>query len=382
MTPRRLTIALLAAFLAATLHAQEQDTTLLSGQHPRREKRGVFHAIGKAFTKVFRGFNDIDTAFIEPQHYNYTVMLQNTNTYEAYTIVSKSGQRFTFSPDWSAKVGPYAGWRWLFLGYTFDVKHIESDNRKREFDLSLYSSMLGIDLYYRKTGNNYNISKATIKDDNGRHALKDVPFDGLSASIKGFDLYYIFNHRRFSYPAAFSQSTRQKRSCGSPLIGIGYTRHSLSLDYDKLKAAVNNSLSATEGTGNEVEIDPGLSIKNVKYESYSISGGYAYNWVFARNLLFSSSISVGLAYKRSRGDDTKANGFSLESFSFKNFNADAIGRFGLVWNNDKWYAGASTIWHAYTYRKSMFSANNYFGSLNIYAGVNIGAKRAYRKNKK
>ena len=44
----------------------------------------------------------------------------------------------------------------MFLGYTFDLKHINFRNNhtnKKEFDLSLYSSLLGIDLFWRQTGN-------------------------------------------------------------------------------------------------------------------------------------------------------------------------------------------------------------------------------------
>ncbi len=345
-------------------------------------KRNVFHSVGNVFTKIFRSFNDLDTSYIEPQHYNYAVMLQNVNSYEAYTIESKSGQRFTFAPDWSAKIGPYAGWRWLFLGYTFDVKHIEHSSSKTEFDMSLYSSMLGIDLYYRKSGDGSHITKATIKDGENIYTLKDESFDGLDVSIKGFDIYYIFNHKKFSYPAAFSQTNRQKRSCGSPLIGIGYTAHSLSLDYDALKDMVNSKLEGKPGVGeNGVGIDEDLSFKSVKYESYSVSGGYAYNWVMARNCLFSASLSVAMAYKKSKSDDLKHNGFSFKAFDFKNFNLDGIGRFGFVWNNDKYFAGASTVLHSYSYRKSKLSTTNYFASFNIYVGMNLGLKREYKKKK-
>ena len=105
----------------------------------KKEKQDIFHVIGRAFTRVFRNFNDIDTRYVEPQHYNYTTMLQTTYTYEAYTIKSESGQSFTLAPEPSLKIGPYIGWRWLFLGYTFDVNHLESNNKKTEFDLSLYS---------------------------------------------------------------------------------------------------------------------------------------------------------------------------------------------------------------------------------------------------
>lgn len=345
----------------------------------KKEKQDIFHVIGRAFTRVFRNFNDIDTRYVEPQHYNYTTMLQTTYTYEAYTIKSESGQSFTLAPEPSLKIGPYIGWRWLFLGYTFDVNHLESNNKKTEFNLSLYSSMLGIDLYYRKSGDDYRIRNSSLSEKVGAGFLKDVPFGGLSVGIKGFDLYYIFNHKRFSYPAAFSQSTRQKRSCGSMLAGIGYTSHSLSLDYESLKNTVKENLQAYPDVhADEIEVDSDFDFKSVKYESFSLSVGYAYNWVFMRNCLFSASLSAAVAYKKTKSD-IKHHNTTLSDFNFKNFNLDGIGRFGIVWNNDTWYAGANTVLHAYNYRKSRFSASSYFGSLNVYAGLNFGIKRKYKK---
>ena len=66
-------------------------------------------------------------------------------------------------------------------------------------------------------------------------------------------------------------------------------------------------------------------------------------------------------------------------FSFNNVNIDGIGRFGLVYNNTRWYAGASAIVHSYNYRRDRFAANNVFGSLNVYLGYNFGLKERYRK---
>lgn len=74
--------------------------------------------------------------------------------------------------------------------------------------------------------------------------MKDISYDGLTASIKGFNIYYIFNHNRFSYPAAFSQSTVQRRSCGSPMVGIGYTKHTLSVDWKKLNSVISAVLGS------------------------------------------------------------------------------------------------------------------------------------------
>lgn len=321
-----------------------------------------------------KSLNRIDTTYIEPQHYNYTAMLQNTTTYEMYHLRSKDGQAVTFAPKPTVKVGPYFGWRWVFLGYTLDITHLSNGRKKKELDLSLYSSHVGIDLYYRKTGDDYLIRY--IKDGNWLIRPKNLAFDGFEVSIKGFNVYYIFNHRKFSYPAAFSQSTIQKKSCGSPLIGIGYVHHSLSLDYGKLHDVI-----AEIAEKDELKVDTGLMFNHVKYVDYSLSGGYAYNYVFAKNCLLSASVSLAVAYKKTVGE-REENASQLLDFKFSNFNLDAIGRFGVVYNNMNWYCGASAVIRAYNYYKPQFSTNSIFGSLNFYVGVNFGKMRKYKKKNK
>jgi hypothetical protein len=124
-----------------------------------------------------------------------------------------------------------------------------------------------------------------------------------------------------------------------------------------------------------VELDSALMFDNVRYYDVSLSGGYAYNWVFAKNWLLASSLQAALGYKRSYGDNVSGH----SGFSFNNFNIDGIARFAVVYNNMNWYAGASSIFHTYNYRKTRFQTNNTFGSVNVYVGVNFGMKKKYRK---
>ena len=86
---------------------------------------------------------------------------------------------------------------------------------------------------------------------------------------------------------------------------------------------------------------------------------------------------VALAYKKSKGDVPSNRWLG---FKFENVNFDLIGRFGLVYNCMRWYAGASIILRSYNYRKLRFSTNNTFGSMNIYIGYNFGLKPRYREN--
>ena len=364
---KKLTIMLMLLTTALTLSATETEDSLVQSQEQPRKLSTV--------RRTIRGFDRLDTTYIEPQHYIYTVMLQSTFTYDLYTLSGSglNGQSITFAPDMRFKLGPYLGWKWFFAGYTFDLRNVSFKNLKQELDLSIYSSQIGIDLFYRKTGSDYKLRNARLGENIDASRLQNVSFDGLSASIRGFNLYYIFNHGRFSYPAAFSQSTQQKVSCGSWMAGVGYTENSLDLDYEKLQRLINKQMGTQE-----VKLDSGLMFNSVKYKDFSLSGGYAYNYVLPHHWLLAASLQGAIGYKRSLGD---AVGSAFEDFKFENLNLDGIGRFGAVYNNMRWYAGVSIIVHTYNYHKSRFRTNNTFGSMNVYAGYNFGLKKKYRKKK-
>jgi hypothetical protein len=322
--------------------------------------------------RTIRGFDRLEDDYIEPQHYEFTAMMQITRTYESFSIGS-NGQTLTLAPDGQTKVGPYFGWRWFFFGYTFDIKNLgfNSNGLRKEFDLCIYSSQIGVDLFYRRTGSDYKIRNAKLGFGIDGDILEGLPFAGVNVGITGVNAYYIFNHGRFSYPAAFSQSTCQKVSCGSWMAGAGYTLNTLDLDFEELQKTLNSRIT----DGQKVELDSGMMFSNIKYSDFSLSGGYAYNWVFAKNWLFCASGLLSLAYKTSYGNTADEK----KGFDFKKVNPDLIGRFGLVYNNTKWYAGASAILHTNNYHTSRFTANNIFGSFNAYIGFNFHLKERYRK---
>lgn len=326
--------------------------------------------------EVVKEFSRSDDDYIEPQHYNYTVMLQSTNTYESYTLSNKEGQEVVLAPEMSFRLGPYVGWRWLVLGYTIDISHLFGDHRKQDWDISLYSNQIGVDLFYRRMGSGYKIRRMDLGSDIDTSPMKNIDFTGFNASIKGFNLYYISNHKRFSYPAAFNQSTCQKVSCGSPLVGIGYTKHSLYVDMLQL----NNVIREHVDMPNALQMDSSFVAAHVNYTDFSVSGGYAYNWVFAKNWLAAASLSMAVGYKQSTGDVERTS-LKLRDFAFYNFSFDGVGRFGLVWNNTRWYAGFSAILHSYNYRKSQFSTNSVFGSFNLYAGYNFGDRKRHHQRR-
>ena len=326
--------------------------------------------------RIIRGFDQLDERYIEPQHYVFTVMMQATQNLDIYTISSGGDDRqtITFKENDNLRVGPYFGWKWFFAGYTFDLRNLGFSKGKKGLDLSVYSSQIGVDIWFSRTSHEYELRNAIFGNGIDGEALEGVQFEGLKSVISGLNLYYIFNHGRFSYPAAFSQSTRQKKSCGSWLAGFGYTKNTLEFDYNELQHVIDERLSP-----GAVKLDSGLMFNSIRYADYNLSVGYAYNWVFAPKWLFCAGAQAALAYKSTIGN-TNENG-ERRGFDFDNVNLNAIGRVAVVYNNDRWYAGFSSIVRMNNYRQQRFHSSNVFGNLNLYAGYNFGLKKKYKKKR-
>jgi len=324
----------------------------------------------KRAIKKFMNFSDFDTLYISPNRYNYALMATHFSNFEYYSVTSEfpQPQKLSFSPNPHNKIGLYFGWRWIFLGWSVDIDDIyRKTNRKNkgtEFDLSLYSSKLGVDIFYRRTGNNYKIHKI-------RGFYDEIPsdysedFSGLKVDIKGLNLYYIFNNRKFSYPAAFSQSTNQRRNAGTFIAGFSISKHNLDFDYQQLPAYIQERMN------------PGMKVNKIKYTNANISFGYAYNWVFARNCLACLSLTPAIAYKASDVDAETQEGKAW----YSKFNLDFLLRTGVVYNNGKYFVGTSFVGKNYNYHRNNFSLDNGFGTLQVYAGFNFHLRKEYRKKK-
>lgn len=351
--------------LPFSLFAQNEEESSTAHDSLSTEKhQGAFM---KAIKK-FLNFNDFDTTYISPNRYNYALMLDHFTNYEYYSVgtAAPEPQRLRFTPNPRNKIGAYFGWRWIFLGWSVDTDGLlgkkSGKNRGTEFDLSLYSSKLGVDIFYRRTGNDYKIHKVTGFSDRVPSNYSE-DFNGLKVNMKGFNLYYIFNNRHFSYPAAFSQSTNQRRNAGTLTAGLSVSTHNLKFDYAKLPEIIQETMN------------PGMKVRHIKYTNISLNFGYAYNWVFARNCLACLSLSPAVAYKTSRIEkDTEE-----PSDWYKNFNIDFILRAGVVYNNSKYFVGTSFLGRTYDYYRDNFSLNNGFGTLQIYAGFNFYLKKEHRK---
>lgn len=343
-------------FFATNLCAQE----FLPDFEKAQKIIGYTHdKFNKAEEIINKKLDEKDSLYVTPNIYNMTIMTQYSYNYEYYKFSTENReQSIAFQPDNGNKIGFYVGWKWIFLGWSFDLTR---NSAKKDINLSFYTSKIGFDIFYRKRDQGFKISKINGFNENGS-AIENYrhKFNGFTSHQKGFNVYYIFNNKRFSYPAAYSQTTNQRISAGSFILGISYNEQLLDFNYTKLDKPLLNSIKEE------------LKFNKVEYKDYSINFGYSYNWVFAKNCLANISLTPAVGYKNS----------SLRLKSSKEFlssiNIDLVTRMAVVYNNQKFYAGASLISHTYTYRKSTLSVVNGFGTLNLYVGFNFWRNKKYK----
>lgn len=346
---------------------QEVDTLTRRQQIKKKIKR-----TGSLIYRFIKNFDATDSSYIAPNYYNYTAMLQNTNFFQTYQLLGRTDdgvtQRISTKPDASVRVGPYFGWRWIFLGYTFDVTHPKSAGKSSELSFRIYSSMLGCDFIYIRNDGDYRLRKADGFEGVDPKSVRGQSFSGINSNTLSFSAYYVFNHKRFSYPATFNQSTQQRKSAGSGMLGMGYSSQNVSFDYTKLPTELI-------GTADNEKIIDELKFSNIDYRYFYLSGGYAYNWVFARNWLLGGSIMPTIGIRKAKGEKLRGTELLMD---IKNFSFDCTSRIGLVWNNTRWFAGASFISHLYMYRKDRLSLTNSVNYSNIYFGVFFNRRKQYR----
>ena len=185
-----------------------------------------------------------------------------------------------------------------------------------EFNLNYYSSRISLDFSYQRSES---LAGDISRDDN----LSQLESGDLTLKVVNLAGYYTFNHRRFSYPAAFTQSYIQRRSAGSWLAGISYQGGSIKTS-NELKARSPNSPDVSIGVGH-----------------VGIGGGYGYNWVLGKRwLLHFSMLPTFVVYNRNKmtvnGDDKEAQRMR--------FNMIFNERAAIVYNfSSRYFAGATLV---------------------------------------
>ena len=210
-----------------------------------------------------------------------------------------------------------ASYRGISASMSINPAKMSGAYKDYEFNLNYYSSRISLDFSYQR-------SETLAGDvDRENRGVQTMESGDLMLKVINLAGYYTFNHRRFSFPAAFNQSYIQRRSAGSWLAGISYQGGSIETT-DELKKRNSNAPDVTIDVGH-----------------IGIGGGYGYNWVLGKRwLLHFSMLPTVVVYNRNK---MTVNGADKEAQHMR-FNMIFNERAAVVYHfSPRYFAGATLV---------------------------------------
>lgn len=147
------------------------------------------------------------------------------------------------------------------FAYGFGINP-RSKEKRQSFSLNLIGQSWGVKFNYYKVYDRFS-GNYIVTDITNHTVVKEVEFASKEpASMKVFSIdgYYVFNHKRFSYPSTYKVKMVQRRTSGSWLLAACYMQGSLSRNPD-------------------IQLDTLSMLDGYSTMQVSIGGGYSVNFV-------------------------------------------------------------------------------------------------------
>ncbi|MBD5210677.1 MAG: DUF4421 domain-containing protein [Bacteroidales bacterium] len=267
-------------------------------------------------------FNGYDTTYVDGTGYKWNAKLRTESWTDYYGLNFKNGTRMSMISDPSTSVGLYLTYMALSVGYDMNLsKYFNGhDEARKRWNFGFNCMLFSVNLYFIR--NDVGTTITSLKPYDKSRYNPDVEYKGLNNTTWGIDFEYYFTHRSYSHAAAFNFSRIQKRSAGSFFGGFTYDR----IKYDFNLNSLPPDIFAT------VPDDIPDNHYIVNTDNYILSGGYGYNWVFARHWLLGSSLALMSGI---------SDGYYVD-VNQKKVTGVIMGKANLsvVWNNNHWFAGA------------------------------------------
>lgn len=334
--------------------------------------------IFKKASHFIKKFNAVDSNYIEPKKYDFKVGVTYVFGQENYNIYTENGVELNFRSHTSQKIGPSIGYKMFSgtLGLSLNAQDVQNKD-KIELEASIFTLRFNLDLFYRKTGGDF-----ILRDWEAPFVSSYTPEDCprsfemggfVTSKMVGANFYYVFNHKKFSYPSAVRSVGVQLRSAGSVLAGIGYTHRFMTNQLSNFCNMMEWYYRGLPSEYNDFSSTNNDLCSKMKYDEFILWGGYAYNWVPARNVLISAAGILGPAIKTEKGDNKESWNRSIVQIDVSDTMVDFnyTGRLSAQYNNGKWFAGALANINHYRYRNGniSFHTDNTFWNVRLFTGL-------------
>ncbi len=258
------------------------------------------------------GMAQVDSAYIGSYPQKVSIMVYSSK--EMVSLIDEQPEKeLVYMPNNPVRLGLGFSWKNTVLsfayGYPFNFMRNKEYGKTQFLDLQYhhYDRKFVFDLFLQKYKGFY------MEENNNKNQYVICP--DMSIWQVGMNAQYIFNHKRFSYKAAFVQNEKQLRSAGSLLLGGGIYFTNVQSD-------------------SSFVYHDGNSLDNFQFNA---NIGYAYTWVLGQHWFINGATSVGV----SLGSD-KINRFGKGRIAVY---PTVLPRISVGYSHDKWALGLSTVFN-------------------------------------
>lgn len=262
-------------------------------------------------------FNSYDSTYVVGTGTKFNVKLTTDSWNNNYHFVLPDLEKIDMMSDPSTSAGVYLTYLAVSVGYDINVSHLFNgvENARSRYRFGFDCSLLSVELYWEN-----NDVGTTIKRFGPYRKLK-MPFDGTHIYSWGIDVYYFFNHKRYSQAAAFNFSKIQRKSEGSFYAGLSIFALNYDFDFSNLDRKLLDVLPTDW---------PDYHFRTATH-NYGVRFGYGYNWVPAKNWTICASLSPTIGFKRGYINS------GTHEYSLSIYNRV---KGSVVWNHGRWFVGA------------------------------------------
>ncbi len=263
-------------------------------------------------------------------------------------IVDKTTDKILMiSPNDQTNIGLGFNYKWMGLGLAFRAPWAKNDDYKYgktkriDLQLNVFSRIFGIDFsaqYYK----GYYIANPTNFIPSWTDNLPYPQLNDLETVSTELSAYYFFNHKKFSYRAAFVRNEIQKKGAGSIVLGT-YFRFDI--------ASAPNSFIPNEIPP---EYKDTFNVNAYLSGNYGLSFGYTYTFVFWKKFFINLSLVPGFGLK------TMVAYTNTEKYKSKlGLSVRAILRSAIGYEHKYFYLGITSIsiTNTFNYNNLEFAAS-------------------------
>jgi hypothetical protein len=202
------------------------------------------------------------------------------------TLIVRNGSKdyvMRYRPTSTLNMGVGATYKWatLNLAYGFpflNPEHGRGKTRYLDLQFHSYGRKITIDLIGSFYTGFYLAPKGTAMSNESEYYVRP----DLKVNAGGVTVQYVFNHKKFSYRAAFLQNEWQKRSAGTVLAGVDLYTGSIQADSTMVPTAVDKEAAAN-------------GLHEMRFFELGPSLGYAYTYVYKKHFFVTGAASVSLS---------------------------------------------------------------------------------------